>query len=118
MHSPSIPDTVTRHCKPWQEFIEVASWSAEDTYVAIMTYSHDLDIKILEQVVRKETGYLGQIGSKAKWKEFQKHLVDKGISSARIAEIHCPIGLPVGGKAPKEIGISVASEILKVYYGR
>ena len=33
-----------------------------------------------------------------------------------ISPVHCPIGLDLGGNTPKEIAISVAAELLKVYY--
>jgi xanthine dehydrogenase accessory factor len=35
-----------------------------------------------------------------------------------ISPVHCPIGLDIGGFTPKEIAISIASELLKEYYGK
>ena len=49
-----------------------------------------------------------------KWKRFQNRLQEKGITEEALRRVHCPIGINIGGKAPKEVAISVASELLRI----
>ncbi len=98
------------------EFIEQKIFSSDD-YIAIMTHSHELDLEIISRLLKKNIKYLGLIGSENKWIRFKKEL--KNIyHDDDIKKVHCPIGLPIGGKAPHEIAISIASEILQIYYGQ
>jgi xanthine/CO dehydrogenase XdhC/CoxF family maturation factor len=32
--------------------------------------------------------------------------------------VKCPIGVDIGGKAPQEVAVSVAAELLKTLHGR
>jgi len=116
--SSEIPKEVTRHHGYWESFLEEISWCDKNTYVAIMTHQHDLDQQILENVLRQKTRYIGLIGSQSKWKRFQQRLIAKGFSEQELKQVRCPLGLPVGGKAPQEVAISLASELLRDYYGK
>ncbi len=115
--APELPPFVIRHPKPWDEFIEQAEWSAERTYVAVMTCRHDWDQAIIEQVIRKPTRYIGLIGSDLKWRKFRERLTARGMDDALLDRVRCPIGLDIGGKAPSEVAISVAGELLREHYG-
>ncbi len=116
--STKIPDGVIRHKKSWQDFIAQAPWSVNDTYVVIMTYAHSEDEVVLEEVLKHETKYVGLMGSKTKWKELGGNIAKRGMSEKKLNDVFCPIGLKLGGKSPTEISISIAAEILQVYYGK
>jgi xanthine dehydrogenase accessory factor len=120
IHSPAVPSEVVRHACEWEDFVETAEWDKERTYVAIMTFRHDLDEKILEDLLRKkrETRYLGLIGSHSKWERFKQRLTARDITEGALAGVRCPLGLEVGGKAPQEVAISLSAELLKVHYGK
>ena len=62
----------------------------------------------------KETKYLGLIGSNTKWQRFQKRLLEKGHAKDLLEKVQCPIGLPIGGKAPQEVAISFAAEVVQI----
>jgi xanthine dehydrogenase accessory factor len=111
-----LPPFVIRHAVGWDEFIEQAEWSAERTYVAVMTHRHDWDQAIVEQVIRKQTRYIGLIGSDLKWRRFRDRLIARGVDAALLDRVHCPIGLDIGGKAPGEVAISAAAELLRDHY--
>ena len=113
-----IPDEVIRHSGEWDDFAEDALWDPEKTYIAVMTHRHDLDQDIIEAMIKKSVRYVGLIGSRSKWERFKQRLTQKGVSEADLARVKCPIGLDVGGKAPQEIAVSVAGELLKIHYGR
>lgn len=111
-----LPATVRRHAEPWDTFVGQARWDASRTYVAVMTHRHDLDQEIVADLVRRPTRYLGLIGSKAKWHRFQQRLLARGYTEAELAKVQCPMGIPIGGKSPKEVAISMAAELLRLHH--
>lgn len=114
--SDRIPGTVNRHGKSFAQFIESTGWNGENTYVAIMTHSAEIDQEILSLVLKKPNYYLGLVGSENKWKKIRSNLVQAGFSEDELLKVRCPVGLKLGGKSPQEIAISIAAEILKTYY--
>jgi xanthine dehydrogenase accessory factor len=58
--------------------------------------------------------YIGLIGSKAKIRQFRRELTDEGISASLLDRVCAPIGLPIGGKDPAEVSISILAEIIQV----
>lgn len=114
LDDPELPKSVARHPESWQAFVKDAEWSAR-VYAAVLTHSHDLDREIVADLVSRQAAFLGLIGSKTKWVRFQSMLKKEGISKALLERIHCPIGLDLGrGKAPKEVAISIAAQLLQV----
>jgi xanthine dehydrogenase accessory factor len=111
-----LPKGVLRHHGAWDDFADAAPWDAESTYVAVMTHRHDTDQDIVGAVVRKPAKYIGLIGSRTKWARFQNRLGARGWTDEELARVRCPIGLPIGGKAPQEVAISVAAELLKTLH--
>ena len=114
INSAEIPTATIRHHCRWSDFIEQANWCDKRTYVAIFTFSGSIDQQILEEVLPHATRYLGMIGSKTKWGRVEKNLTDKGFD---LSAVHCPIGHDNGGDSPREIAISIASQLLSVYNG-
>ena len=104
----------SEHPSSWSEFVESALWSNERTFVAVMTHRHDLDEEIIRHVASRPARYIGLIGSRAKWARFRQRLEQRGIAADALDRVRCPIGLPVGGKAPQEVAISIAAELLPV----
>lgn len=113
LNSESIPPSVIRHDLEWQDFLKRRSF--EDSFVVIMTHSHALDLEILSGFLRKPLSYLGLIGSRSKWVSFKRQLVAAGFSESEIASVRCPIGIEKFGKAPQEIAISFAAEVLSLW---
>lgn len=117
INSRELPAGVIRHNCEWDDFVKDAQWSADNTYVAVMTHRHDTDQDIVEALVDRPTKYLGLIGSNSKWERFKQRLTARGMSVERLERVRCPLGLDIGGKAPQEVAISLAAQLLKVYYG-
>lgn len=109
---------VKLHSKSWQESFKecFAKNKNKNNYVVIMTHSHQLDEEILHSLLSYDCKYLGLIGSETKWEHFQKRLLEKGVSKEQLKTVRCPIGRNTGGKAPKEVAISLAAELLEIFY--
>jgi xanthine dehydrogenase accessory factor len=80
----------------------------------VMTHSHALDQRLTEAIMaRADVGWFGLIGSKTKRRQFEHRLRERGVDSARIDAMVCPIGLPgIANKAPAVIAASVAAQLL------
>ena len=115
INAPSLPAGVIRHQCRWNEFIEKANWCDQRTFVAILTFSGAVDQQVLEEVLPHPARFIGMIGSKAKWAGVQKNLEGNGFDLSRV---RCPVGHNNGGQSPREIAISIASQLLYTYYGR
>ncbi len=115
INAPSLPGSVIRHQCHYSDFIGKATWCAKRTFVAIQTYSGAVDQQVLEEVLPNPARYVGMIGSKSKWAGVRKNLEEKGLD---LSTVRCPIGHDNGGNSPREIAISIASQVLATYYGR
>jgi xanthine dehydrogenase accessory factor len=82
----------------------------------VMTHDHLEDIAILEALLgRNDLGFVGLIGSSAKWLNFQLRLRQKGFSETDLTRVTTPIGVPgVRGKQPEVIAIAVAAQLLSI----
>jgi xanthine dehydrogenase accessory factor len=94
--------------------LDAVNTAPDNSFFLVMTHNHQLDLELVAEIlVRKNSTYLGLIGSKTKRSRFEKRLIHRGFTSDDMAQITCPIGMGVlSGKHPAEIAISVASEIL------
>ena len=92
----------------------------EGSYLIIMTYSHDLDEKILTYLLKEKSReisllkYIGLIGSKRKIQEIFSRLEGKGIDRKVLDSIHAPIGVPIRSQTPEEIAISIVAEMIAI----
>jgi xanthine dehydrogenase accessory factor len=56
------------------------------------------------------------IGSKKNQEKRRAALAEEGFSQEEIARLSGPIGLPLGGKQPNEIALSVMAELVRARY--
>jgi len=116
--SKNLQEGIIRHKTGFDTFIRNANFDYKKTFIAIMTPEHAKDQSVLECVLKKPFKYLGLLGSEKKWEELKNNLEKKGFSDKDFSKVDCPIGLPIGGKTPPEISISIASKIIKVFHGK
>jgi xanthine dehydrogenase accessory factor len=85
------------------------------SFVLVMTHDHALDYDIVAAALpRSELPYVGLIGSETKRARFVSRLRRAGLSADAIRRLVCPIGVEgAGGKAPAEIAIAVAAQLLQ-----
>ncbi len=88
-----------------------------DCYVVIVTRSHQHDLPVLAQVIKKQCAYIGMIGSKTKIAQVFSSLEKSGVKPAELERVHSPIGLDIGGEGPYEIAVSILAELIAVKNG-
>ncbi len=113
-----VPLGVRRHEKAPLDFIKDALWDRHRVYVAIMTHDHQLDLDIVHSVIDKPARFIGLIGSETKWNRFQQRLTALGATPDMMQRVHCPIGVGTFGKAPREVAISAAAQLLQLHHDR
>lgn len=108
-----IPANVQRVCTDEPE-CEVDA-AAAGSYFLVMTHSHALDQALSERILKRDDfGYFGLIGSVSKRRQFERRLLDRGVSHAQLARMRCPLGIVgIAGKEPATIAIAVAAELLQ-----
>ena len=82
------------------------------TYVVVITRGHEHDAECLTEILRKETAYVGLIGSRRRVRFVLETLGREGIPRERLAEVFTPIGFPIGAESPEEIALSVVAELV------
>jgi xanthine dehydrogenase accessory factor len=82
----------------------------------VLTHSHALDFELVEAILRRrDFAYCGMIGSATKRRTFENGLAKRGLASADLARLTCPIGIPaLTGKEPSTIAIAVAAQLLEL----
>jgi xanthine dehydrogenase accessory factor len=102
-------------CAPFTDIARHISL-AGSSYCVIMTYGHQHDQEVLEQLL--EIGglpYIGMIGSPAKAGVLIRNIQrNGGIIDDRL---YCPIGLRIGRNLPQEIALSVLAEVILLMRG-
>lgn len=94
----------------------VAATLPAGTHVLVMTHDHALDFDILAAALpRPDLPFIGLIGSETKRARFVGRLARNGLPPEAIRRLTCPIGVPgAGGKAPAEIAIAAAAQLLQI----
>lgn len=86
----------------------------ENTYVVVSSSSHQSDEDLLYSLLDRPHAYLGMLGSQKKVDTIKYNLGEKGVSLAKLNDLHAPIGIPLGGRQPEEVALSILAEIVKV----
>lgn len=110
-----VPSNVTAIVEPFP--IDQIKSAEPDTAFIVLTHNHQLDFEITEAVLkRKDSRFLGVIGSQTKAKRFAMRLAHRGYADADISKLTCPIGLAtIQGKLPMEVAISISAQIMQLY---
>ena len=89
-----------------------------DSRTAVITLSHDakIDEPALKAALESEAFYIGALGSKNNHAKRLKRLAEHGFNDAVLARIVGPIGLPIGGRSPAEIAVSILAQIIQSRY--
>lgn len=92
--------------------------SADTTFCVFLTHDPKLDDPALVVALNAGVRYVGALGSKRTHAKRVASLRERGVSEEQIARIAAPIGLPLGGRRPEEIALSIAAQLVEARYRR
>ncbi|WP_120003717.1 XdhC family protein [Nesterenkonia muleiensis] len=87
-----------------------AGWTA----ACVMTHHPDLDVPVLDALLRAETtvDFMGALGSRASQQRRRAELRQRGHQPAALELIHGPLGLDIAASTPAESAVSVFSQLI------
>ena len=83
-------------------------------FVTIVTRGHQYDADVLGETLKRQTRYVGMIGSKRKVAIVFDYIKKSGFDDETIKKVHAPIGLAIHAETPQEIAVSIVAELIKV----
>jgi xanthine dehydrogenase accessory factor len=83
-------------------------------FVTIVTRGHQFDAGVLSETLKRQTKYVGMIGSKRKVAIVFDYMKKSGFDDETIKKVHAPIGLAIHAETPQEIAVSIVAELIKV----
>jgi xanthine dehydrogenase accessory factor len=88
-----------------------------NTYIVAVTRGLPIDGKLFPPILASSAAYIGLIGSRRRWALTRNKLKSLGITDEALNRVHSPIGLELEAETPKEIAISILSEIIMIRRG-
>jgi xanthine dehydrogenase accessory factor len=88
-----------------------------NTHITILTRNVALDRQILPRLAETPAPYIGVIGSRRRWRETKRLLMDDGYTEADLKRFHSPIGLELNAETPEEIAVSIMAEVIMLRRG-
>jgi xanthine dehydrogenase accessory factor len=86
--------------------------------VCVLSHDERIDAPALRVALASAAGYVGAMGSRRTHDDRAARLRDAGVAPDRLARLHSPIGLDLGGRSPEETALSILAEIVAVRHGR
>ncbi len=103
-------------CGPYEEILSHLTFPAQ-AYAVIMTHGHQHDGTVIRQLLDQPFKYIGLLGSAKKIHGLFEELRHEGVSDARLAAVHAPVGFPIGSHTPEEIAVSIVAQMIAVRNG-
>ena len=90
----------------------------DNRYIVVSTPSHIHDFNVLDKIFELKINpqYFGMLCSKKKIADYLARIHEKYGADINLKNFYSPIGLQLGGDSPEEVAISIAAEILSIYY--
>ncbi|WP_313117266.1 XdhC family protein [Ectopseudomonas guguanensis] len=86
--------------------------------VVIMSHSYSQDRHWLEQALRLQPSYIGQLGPRSRTERLLDEIGMISRHYPAYERLHYPMGLDIGGDAPESVALSVLAEITAHFNGR
>jgi xanthine dehydrogenase accessory factor len=96
------------------ETLPLDSWTA----VAVVAHDRENDEGMLAAALSSDAFYVGAIGARSRLQSRVERLQAHGVSAAAIARLRAPIGLHGFGKSPRDIALSIMSEVKRDFHSR
>lgn len=90
----------------------------DNSFIVVCTPSHTNDYHVLNKILelKIKPAYFGMLCSKKKISEYMEETYKAHGKDLDLTNFYSPIGLNIGGNSPEEIAISIAGEMLSIYY--
>lgn len=111
--SQRFPDADEIRVADFEKIFEDLQFTGKE-FVVIVTRGHQYDAHVLKETLRRDTRYVGMIGSRRKVKMVLDYMKQCGFDDERISAVYAPIGLSIHAETPEEIAISIVAELIKV----
>lgn len=76
----------------------------------------DNDYSLVNDHSKLSMPYIGCIASATKAERFKSRLLQRGYDEQIVDQLTMPIGLPIGGKEPMAVAVSITAQILQHYH--
>jgi len=90
--------------------------SLEANHLATSLDNNGSDNDLDNKCSRISMPYIGCIASATKAERFKSRLLQRGYDKHIVDQLTMPIGLPIGGKEPMSVAVSIAAQILQHYH--
>ena len=99
---------------------EIASQLSLGPFDSVILLAHDYkyDLPVLREVLRRDVGYIGLLGSRRRGEAILDFLRHDGFTDEQLARIHVPVGLNIGAETAPEIALAILAESVAVRAGR
>lgn len=90
----------------------------ENSFVIVCTPSHEQDYHVINKIIElnQHPKYVGMLCSNEKLRQYLDAVYKAHGRDIDLSYFYAPIGLELGGGAPEDIAISIASEILALHH--
>jgi xanthine dehydrogenase accessory factor len=109
-----FPSGTTTRCGKIAD--EVAGFPiGPDTFIVLVTRSHEQDAEALAACLHRPAAYLGMIGSRRKVAHLRRAFLESGRATAEeFDRVYAPIGLDLGAVTVDEIAVSILAQLIAV----
>ena len=90
----------------------------ESAAVVVMSHSYSQDRHWLEQALRLQPSYIGQLGPRSRTERLLDEIGMISRHFPAFERLHYPMGLDIGGDAPESVALSVLAEVSAHFNGR
>ena len=92
---------------------------ARFSHILLLGHDWAIDQALLIGLLERAEGrpQVGCIGSRSKWRAFEKSALEAGLSQESLDSVICPIGVSIGAESPQEIAIAVLAQIISEVKG-
>jgi xanthine dehydrogenase accessory factor len=88
------------------------------TAIVVLTHDDKFDVPLLQAALDTEALYVGALGARRNQERRRTRLLEEGVPEEKLARIHGPAGLDLGGGSPPETALAILAEIVAVRAGR
>ena len=107
-----FPDADEIIVKPFRAAVDSLALDGH-CYLVSVTRGHSFDEEVVGAALMQPCGFVGMIGSRRRVKATLERIGERGVPKERLADVHAPLGVAIGGETPEEIAISIAAEIIR-----